>query len=195
MMNMVWAGMMIVGLVWGIATGRAAEVAQALTLGAGEAVTLCLTLAGSYVLWLGVLNVARDAGMIEGLARAVKKPLARLFPSSPEAAAPIALNLAANFFGADSAATPFGLEAMRVISEISGKSSVATDDMCMFFALNAAAVELVPASVLALRTAAGAQDVFLVVLPTFVCSLICFIAAAVLMKLACRLFPEKRKGP
>ncbi len=192
MMNDIWAAMMIVGFAWGIATGRAQEVAAALTEGAGEAVTLCLTLAGSYMLWMGMMNVAKAAGMIKGLAKAARKPLARLFPSAQSAIAPITLNLAANFFGAGSAATPFGLEAMREMSRLSGASDVATDDMCMFLALNATAIELVPASVLALRAAAGSQDVFCVVLPTFVSSVILFAAAAVLMKLMCRLFPYKR---
>lgn len=192
MMNYIWAAMLIIGLVWGIAAGRAQEVASALTEGAGEAVTLCLTLAGTYMLWMGIMNVAKAAGMIEGLAKAARKPLARLFPSSQSAVAPITLNLAANFFGAGSAATPFGLEAMRKMSEASGKSEVATDDMCMFLALNSTAIELVPAGVLALRAAVGSQDVFCVVLPTFVSSVILFVAAAALMKLMCRLLPYKR---
>lgn len=194
MMNYIWGAMMIVGLVWGIAAGRAEEVASAMTEGAGEAVTLCLTLAGTYMLWMGVLNVAKSARMIEGLAKAAEKPLSRLFPSSKSAVAPITLNLAANFFGAGSAATPFGLEAMREMSEASGKSDVATDDMCMFLALNSTAIELIPAGVLALRAAAGSADVFCVVLPTFVSSVACFFAAAALMKLMCRLYPVKRRG-
>lgn len=193
MMNYIWAAMMVVGLVWGVAAGRADEVAAAMTEGAGEAVTLCLTLAGSYMLWMGVLNIARNAGMVEGLARIAKKPLSLLFPRSEKAVVPIALNLAANFFGAGGAATPFGLEAMREMSEASGKSSVATDDMCMFLAVNSAAIELIPAGVLALRAAAGSQDVFCVVAPTFVCSLVCFIAAVVFMKLAQRLFPHREE--
>ncbi|HWQ59285.1 MAG TPA: nucleoside recognition domain-containing protein [Clostridia bacterium] len=191
MMNYIWAAMMIVGLVWGIASGRAEAVASAMTEGAGEAVTLCLTLAGSYMLWMGIMNIAKSAGLIEALAKAAKKPLSRLFPDADKAVAPIALNLAANFFGAGSAATPFGLEAMREMSEASGKSDVATDGMCMFLALNSAAIELIPAGVLALRAASGSKDVFVVVLPTFVCSLISFIAAVFLMKLACRLFPYR----
>lgn len=195
MMNVIWAGMMIVGLAWGIASGRAAEVAEALTAGASEAVTLCLTLAGSYMLWMGVMNAARAAGMVEGLARIAKKPLARLFPSSKAAVVPIALNLAANFFGAGSAATPFGLEAMRLMSESSGGGSVATNDMCMFLALNAAAIELIPASVLALRTAAGSKDAFVVVVPTFIASIVLFITAVFLTRLACRIFPGQKRKP
>lgn len=187
--------MMIVGLAWGIAAGRATQVAEALSAGASEAVTLCLTLAGAYMLWMGVLNVARAAGMVEGLARIAKKPLARLFPSSQAAIVPIALNLAANFFGAGSAATPFGLEAMRLMSESSGGGPVATDDMCMFLALNAAAIELIPATVLALRTAAGSKDAFVVVMPTFLASLIMFIAAVFLTRFACRVFPRQRHKP
>lgn len=193
MMNYVWAGMLIVGLVWGVATGRSAEVAAALTDGASEAVTLCITLGGAYMLWMGIMNVASDCGLIEGMARLFEKPLRLLFPKTKRAVAPITLNLAANLFGAAGAATPFGLEAMRLMSEEAKKPAEATDDMCMFIALNSAAIELVPAGVLALRTAAGSKDAYCVVLPTFICSLICFSCAAVLAKLFCKIFPEKKE--
>ncbi len=192
MMNYIWAGMMIVGLVWGIAAGRADAVATAMTEGAGEAVTLCVTLAGAYLLWMGLMNVAKAAGLIEKLAKRAQKPLSYLFPNSENAIAPITLNLAANFFGAGSAATPFGLEAMREMSEASGKSDVATDGMCMFLALNSTAIEIIPAGVLALRAAAGSADIYSIVLPTFVSSVICFALAAALMKLSCKLFPYNK---
>lgn len=193
MMNYIWGAMMIIGIIWGIAAGRAQEVASALTEGAGEAVTLCITLAGTYMLWMGLMNVAKAAGMIDKLAKTARRPLSCLFPSSQKALAPITLNLAANFFGAGSAATPFGLEAMREMSEQAGGSTVATDDMCMFLALNSTAIELVPAGVIALRAASGSGDVFCIVLPTFVSSVILFVSAAALMKLMCRLFPYRRR--
>lgn len=184
---------MIIGLVWGVVSGRGAEVASALTEGAGEAVTLCITLGGAYMLWMGIMNVASSCGMIEGLSRLCEKPMRALFPKTKSAVAPITLNLAANLFGAAGAATPFGLEAMRLMSDEAGKPETATDDMCMFLSLNSAAIEIIPAGVLALRAAAGAKDVYCVVLPTFICSVICFVSAAILAKLFCRLFPEKKE--
>lgn len=185
--------MLLLGLIACMASGNAEGAMEAMLTGAGEAVTLSLSLAGAYMLWMGLMNVAKEAGLIDALARAVRKPLALLFPNAPGAVAPITLNLAANFFGMGSAATPFGLAAMKELRAAADREGVpegtASDDMCMFLSLNSSAVELLPTSVLALRAAAGAADVYCVVLPTFIASLFAFASAVVLCKLFCRRRP------
>src|SRR5574344_1422020 len=104
MMSYVFALMIAVGIAYGAINGNIAAVMDALTEGACQAVTLCISLAGAYMLWLGLMNTAKRAGLIDGLARRMAKPLGFLFPDAGEALAPITLNLAANFFGAGSAA-------------------------------------------------------------------------------------------
>lgn len=177
MMNWIWGGMFIGALAVGMITGQGGAVADAAIAGAGEAVSLCISLCGAYMLWMGVLNVAREAGLIQRLARALHPLLGRLFPHSESAVAPITLNLAANFFGMGSAATPFGLEAMAEMQKTNPVPDRATDDMCLFLCLNVSALELLPTSVLALRTAWGSADVYAVVLPTFLASILCAAAA------------------
>lgn len=182
--------MCIGGLLAGMLAGDAQGAVDALLEGAGEAVSLCLSLAGAYMLWMGLMAVGEEAGLVEKLRRLVEPALKKLFPSSPKAVAPITLNLCANFFGLGSAATPFGLAAMRELEAVNDKPGVATDDMCMFLAMNASAIELLPMSVLALRTAAGSQDVYAVVTPTFIVSLLCAAVAILLCKLLAKLFPR-----
>ena len=137
-----------------------------------------------------IMAIGEEAGLVEKLRRLVEPALKKLFPSSPKAVAPITLNLCANFFGLGSAATPFGLAAMRELEAVNDKPGVATDDMCMFLSMNASAIELLPMSVLALRTAAGSQDVYAVVAPTFIVSLLCAAVAILLCKLLAKLFPR-----
>ncbi len=191
MMNIIFFAMLFIGIAVGAATGEVQAVMDAMIAGAGEAVSLSLSLMGSYMLWMGLMNVGRQAGCVDALARLADKPLKKLFPQAGEAVAPITLNLAANFFGAGSAATPFGLEAMKELQKRNAHKDAATDNMCMFLSLNSAAIEILPAGVIALRAAAGSEDVYCVVLPTFVASVISFFAAAALCKLFCRLFPAK----
>ena len=94
-----------------------------------------------------------------------------------------------------SAATPFGLAAMKELRAAADRDGVpegtASDDMCMFLSLNSSAVELLPTSVLALRAAAGSLDVYCVVLPTFIASLLAFASAVALCKLLCRRAPQR----
>ena len=189
MMNFVWGGMLIVALVAGICTGQGDVVADAMLFGAQEAVTLCISLGGAYMLWMGLLNVAKEAGLMDGLARLLRPAFSRLFPGSPQAVGPVTLNLAANFFGMGSAATPFGLEAMAAMQRTNPQAEVATDDMCLFLCLNASAPELLPTAVLALRTVWGSADAAAVVVPTFLASLLCAgsaVAGCVLCKRAKR---------
>ena len=99
-MSCVFAAMIAAAIICGAANGSIAVVLDALTEGAANAVTLSLSLAGAYMLWMGLMGIARRAGLIDALSRAMRKPLGLLFPNAGGAIAPITLNLAANFFGA-----------------------------------------------------------------------------------------------
>lgn len=184
MMNLIFVIMVCAGIAVGIGNGNAAEMMDALTSGSDTAVKLLLTLSGSYMLWMGLVNVADRAGLTNKLAHAVQKPLRRLITNAGEAAAPIALNLSANFLGLANAATPFGIDAMKRLAKGSGGKSTATNAMCMFLALNASAIELLPTSVIAVRSAAGSANAYSIVLPTFLSSIVACAAAIA----ACKLF-------
>lgn len=191
MMNWLFAIMLAAGFVTCFIGGGADAALDCLTAGASEAVTLSLTLAGAYMLWMGLMRIATDAGLVDSLSRAAQRPLGKLFPNAGSAVAPITLNLTTNFFGMGSAATPFGLAAMKELSAAGGGGAVATDAMCMFLALNSSAIELLPTGVLALRAAAGSADAYSVIVPTFVASIFAFASAIASCKLLCRLFPYK----
>ena len=184
MMNKIFGSMLLIGLLVGILSGQGQAILDSMINGMGEAVTLSISLAGAFMFWMGIMEVARDLGVIEKLAKWTRPLLHRLFPKSGSAVAPITLNLAANFFGMGSAATPFGLEAMAELEKYNRNPGVATDDMCMFIALNASALELLPTGVIALRSAAGSANPYSIVVPKFLSSVISF-AAAIIM---CRRF-------
>lgn len=161
-----------------------ASVLSALTEGADASLELILTLCGSYLLWMGLINIADRAGVTAKLARLMQRPLSTLMPNIGDAAAPVALNLSANFIGLANAATPFGIEAMKRLSEQNGRKSTASKEICMFLALNASAVELLPTSVIAVRSACGSADPYVIVLPTFISS----VFAALTAVLTCKFF-------
>lgn len=184
MMAWIFTLMTAVGILLCCLSGNGTAALDYMLEGADSAVTLSLSLAGSYILWTGIMNIAKRAGLIEGLSRLMMRPLRLLMPKVGEAAAPITLNLAANFFGIGNAATPFGLEAMRQLSAQAGGVDYCTNEICMFLALNSSAIELLPTSVLAVRASCGSTDVYSIVLPTLLSS----IAAAVAAIAACKAF-------
>ncbi len=128
---------------------------------AQTAVTIALGLIGIMALWLGVMKIADEAGLIKIIARAVKPITKFLFPDVPQdhpAMGSMIMNISANILGLGNAATPFGLKAMEELEELNPKKGVATDAMIMFLAINTAGLTLIPATAIAIRAALGSSD-------------------------------------
>ena len=171
MMNAIWAAMIFVGLVFGMIGGHSARLADATMAAARDAVTLAIRMAGGFALFSGMLAIVEDSGAIRALTRAISPLLARLFPGLPSdsnAREAIAANMAANMLGLGNAATPMGLQAMRLMAETEGSSDRASDAMCMFLVVNACSLQLFPSTVIAMRAAAGSASPGAVVLPTLI---------------------------
>ncbi len=157
---------------------------SAMMAGAGEAVALCLELAGAYLLFMGLLGIARRAGLMESLSRRLYGVVGWLFPGCGAAAGAIALTLSANMLGLGNAATPLGLAAMQQLEADNPHKGVATDNMCAFIAINASALQLLPTGVLALRQAAGSAAPAAIVLPSLLATC-CSTAVAVALCRVC----------
>ncbi len=168
-----------------IREGGEAALASMLA-GANEAVTLALSLAGAYLLFMGIIGVATRAGLMESLSKRLAGVVRWLFPNSERASAAITLNLAANMLGMGNAATPFGLEAMRLMDGDDPHKGVATDGMCVLLAVNASALQLIPTGLIALRQAAGSRAPAEIVLPSLIASAAATLVAVVLCKLCCK---------
>ncbi len=128
---------------------------------ATTAVNIALGLIGIMALWLGVMKVAEEAGLIGKLARALKPITTRLFPEVPHdhpAMGSIIMNISANMLGLGNAATPFGLKAMEELNDLNPDKGTATNAMVTFLAINTAGMTLIPATAIAIRAAAGSSD-------------------------------------
>jgi spore maturation protein A len=159
--SLVWVLLVVVSVAYAACTGRVSALTPAVVESAGKGVTLALGLVGVMSLWLGLMRVAEEAGLVKLLGRAAAPVLRRLFPEVPDghpAMGAVVMNVAANMLGLGNAATPFGLKAMAALQELNPRKDVASDAQALFCALNTASLQLVPASVIALRAAAGARS-------------------------------------
>ena len=177
-MNIVFLLFLACGMLASLLSGG--DSLGALVAGANAAVETCLRLFGAYLLWMGLLNVAKEAGLIDLLSRLLSPVLALLFPRAGKAKDAISLNLAANMLGMGNAATPYGMEAMRLLNESNPHPGVATNEMCVLLAINGSCLELFPASLVALRQSFGSAAPASVVLPTLLSSLSATVVAVVL---------------
>ena len=157
--------MILLGIVYGAVTGNMQAVTDAAFASAKDAVTLCITMTGMMALWVGVMEIARGAGLIRKWSEKLKPFIHFLFPGFPKGHKVqeyIAANMIANILGLGSAATPAGLKAMEELAEIKKEKGlpeeVASNEMCTFLILNISSLQLIPVSVIAYRSQYGSSN-------------------------------------
>lgn len=185
-MSYIFSVMLVSGVLTLLVRAGGDAVTASMLAGAGEAVTLCLELAGAYLLFMGMLGIARHAGLMETMSRRLAPVTRWLFPNARDASGPITLCLAANMLGMGNAATPFGLEAMRALERYNPHPGIATVEMCVLIAVNGSALQLLPTGLLALRQAAGSAAPAAVVAPSLIASAISTAVAIVLCRFSMR---------
>ena len=193
-MNGVFCALLLVGVLYAAATGQAEAAQRALLAGGSEAVELCLSLAGAYAFFGGVMGLLREGGVAAGLAALLRKPLSRLFHfglGEEAALGDICLNLAADMLGMGSAATPAGLRAMRTMAAAQREKGRASEAMLLFLVVNTTSVQLLPTTMIALRAQAGARNPADIALPTLLATAVATGTAVLLCRL-CAGWERKR---
>jgi spore maturation protein A len=178
--NVVWVILIVGGLVVGAITSHLPDVTGAAISAAEKGVEVAFGFIGIMTLWLGMARIAERSGLMRSIARFLSPLLGRLFPGLPPdspAMGNMSMNLVANMLGMGSAATPFGLKAMQDLAGLNPGSDIASSDMITFLALNTAALNLVPATVIALRAGAGSREPTAIVGPTIVATMVSMLAA------------------
>ncbi|MEK7389032.1 MAG: nucleoside recognition domain-containing protein [Elusimicrobiota bacterium] len=175
MMNGIWAFMVMAAVLCGAFTGKLSEVSKASVDNAETAVKLALGLVGMMSLWIGLMKVLEEAGLLAVLARLIKPVMRRLFPGVPEehpAMSMMILNTSANILGLSNAATPFGIKAMAELDALNPHRGEASDAMALFLAINTAGVCVFPTTMIALRASLNASSAGSIILPTLVASIV-----------------------
>ena len=161
MLNYIWFGLIFISVVVGTITGRIDLVTEAAISMAKTAVEIAIGLIGIMALWLGIMKIAEESGLIKIIAKIIKPITIRLFPDVPvdhPAMGSIVLNMAANMLGLGNAATPLGLKAMKELQDLNEQKDTATDAMCTFLAINTSSVQIIlPATVVGLMGASSSE--------------------------------------
>ncbi len=182
-LNYIWIGLFVVGLIVGLINQIFFGQADTLPLMmdstfemSKSAFEMALGLTGTLTLWMGIMKIGEDSGMVGKLARFLSPVLTKLFPEVPKdhpALSSIFMNVSANMLGLDNAATPMGLKAMQELQELNKQKDTATNAMIMFLVLNTSGLTIIPISIMAYRQQMGAADptdIFIPLLLTTMCS-------------------------
>ena len=190
MLNHIWLGLVVAAVVLGGINGKIEDVTRSAIEAAGNSVTIAIGLVGVMALWLGIMKIAEESGLVRVLAKLIAPVLRRLFPDVPPdhpAMGSMLLNIAANTLGLSNAATPLGLKAMEDLETLNPHPGVATDAMCIFLTINTAGVQLIPASMISLMASAGSKDPTAIIGTTFAATAISLVAGVAAAKLMERL--------
>ena len=206
MLNYIWAGMILLGVIYGVCTGQMSALTEGALDSAGEAVSLCITMAGVMALWMGLMEIAQESGMITKMTKGIRPFLKFMFPRLPEdhpAGEYIATNLIANVLGLGWACTPAGLKAMEQLAELEEQrreqlgpkvrqgmedrrygsgATAASNEMCTFLILNISSLQLIPVNMIAYRSQYGSANPAVIIAPALVATLFSTIISVIYCK-------------
>ena len=158
MMNYIFGGFIVVGIVYSFITGNTSYINDSLITSGGNAIEMILKMIPLLCLWMGVMKIASSSGLLNVMSKKLSKIIKPLFPEleeDSEAISYIATNMAMNMLGTGSGATPFGLKAFEELQKDNPKKDTATRSMITFLVINTASVTIIPTTVISLRTLNG----------------------------------------
>lgn len=196
-LNYIWIGLFLIGTIVGVirllfmgdtealpsmmdSTFEMSKMAFEMTLG----------LTGTLTLWMGILKIGEDSGLVGKLAKGLSPVLSKLFPEIPKnhpALGSIFMNISANMLGLDNAATPCGLKAMQELQELNPKKDTATNSMIMFLVLNTSGLTIIPVSIMAYRAKAGSADPTDVFIPLLLTTMVSTVVGLIVVSISQRI--------
>lgn len=190
MLNGIWAFMILIGILYAACTGQMSAVTNGALDSAGEAISLCLTMAGVMALWMGLMEIAGKSGLIAKMTKGISPFLNYMFPRIPRehpAREYIATNIIANVLGLGWACTPAGLKAMEMLARLEAErgkpDGTASNEMCTFLILNISSLQLIPVNMIAYRSQYGSVNPAGIIAPAILATCISTVTAIIYCKM------------
>ncbi len=175
MVNKIWGFFIIIGVVVCLLTGKVDVLNNEILECTKSSLDMIVKIFPVMALWLGIMNIATESGLLHKLSNLLSPLLQKLFPEIPkghESLSLIASNISANMFGLGNAATPFGLKAMKSLQSLNDKKDTASRSMITFLVLNTSGVTIIPTTIISLRLMYGStkptEVVFACILATVI---------------------------
>lgn len=191
MLNVIWPIFIIISFIYAFLVGRVDDVNQSIFDSAASAVELSITFLGTMCLWNGVMKIVQETSLIEKLTKLLRPIMKFLFPNLKDkdtANKEISMNLIANILGLGNAATPLGLKAMKTMQKKNEKKDTLSNSMAMFIVLNTASLQLVPTTVIAIRSSLESENPSSIILPIWIVSIITVVTGVCITKILMKKF-------
>ena len=189
MLNIIWPVFIIISFIYAILNGRVSEVNNSVFESTKAAVELTISLLGTICLWNGIMQIASKTKIVEHLTKLLNPIMKRLFPDikkGEKAYKEITMNIIANIMGLGNAATPLRLKAMKSMQEKNKNKETLSNSMALFIVLNTASIQLIPTTVIAIRSSLGSKNLTAMIIPVWIATICAAIAAVCSAKLLMR---------
>ena len=191
MLNKIWPFFIIISFVYSIYTGNISNVNNAIFSSAEQTVSLCITMLGSLCLWNGIMNIAVKTSLIKKLTKFLKPLIRILFPdlkNDQKVSEEVSMNMIANILGLGNASTPLGLKAISSMQEKNKDKSKLNNSMAMFILINTASLQIIPTTVIAIRSSLGSADPSKIILAVWFATIAAFLTAVISGKILSKKF-------
>ena len=191
MLNFIWPIFIIVSFVYAILNGRVADVNNSVFNSTKSAVDLSISLLGTTCLWTGIMQIASNTKIVKHLSKLLNPFMKKLFPDIKKQEIvheEITMNIIANIMGLGNAATPLGLKAMKSMQKKNNDKNRLSNSMCMFIVLNTASIQLIPTTIIAIRSSLGSNNPTAMIVPVWIATICAAISAVLSAKLLMKKF-------
>ncbi len=185
MLNILWPIFIIISFIYAIFSGNVQGVNKSIFDSAGSAVELSITFLGTMCLWNGIMKIVQETSLMSKLTKLLKPIIRFLFPELKKdstAKNEISMNIIANVLGLGNAATPLGIRAMNELQKENAKKDTLSNSMIMFIVLNTASLQLIPTTVIAIRTSLESENPSSIIVPVWIVTILAAITAIVVTK-------------
>lgn len=180
MLNIIWPIFLIISFVYAILLGNIVDVNESIFTSTQSAINLSLELLGTICLWNGIMKIAMETKIIKALKKVLNPFFKKIFPEineNEEVHTEISMNVIANILGLGNAATPLGLKAMKSLQKKNKNKKVLSNSMALFIALNTASIQLIPTTVIAIRSSLDSEKPTAMIIQVWVATICAAIAA------------------
>lgn len=195
MLNIIWPCFILISFVYAILTGNIENMNQSIFTSAAGAVELSITFFSTICLWTGIMKIAQQTNFVAKLTKLLRPIINFLFPDcrdNEKAKEEISMNMIANILGLGNAATPLGLKAMKTLQKDNSKKDTVSHSMAMFIVINTASMQLIPTTVIAIRTSFNSSNPTQIIFPVWGVTIAAFLAAVIATKIF--IFFDKKKN-
>lgn len=186
MLNILWPIFIIVSYMYAMFTGNVSEINSSVFESCESAVKLTITFLGTMCLWSGIMQIAKKTTLINKLTNFLTPIMKILFPEIKKGDPvhkEISMNMVANILGLGNAATPLGLKAMKTLQKDNTKKDTLTNSMAMFIIINTASIQIIPTTVIAIRSSLGSANPTKIIIPVWIATIAAAIAGITMAKI------------